>query len=159
MIDFECNADNFWGLVGAMAPRERMRHMKGAMRTTANSLKRRASELFISGLNHVRSTSELKKTIWIKVYDRISGFRVSVAGNKHPYMSAGFRNGRKVPLARWMEEGTGERTTGSGAIRGRLRPMKFLARANEEMEANISQTLSDNFLKGVARTAKKYGCI
>lgn len=162
MIDFDVNADNFWGLVQAMSYKERMKHMRRAFAAGAKRLQRRAGDLLIADLKGVRDSSAMRKTIWTKVYNRIGGFRVTVAGNNHPYPSRMKNRGgsvRKLPLARWMEEGTAGRATKGGHNRGGLRPYKFLARANSQLAANVGDNLEKDFMTALEKTAKKYGCI
>jgi hypothetical protein len=162
MIDVNCNADNFWGMIQAMKPSERKRVMKSAMRRSATMLKDRAAEILLSRLSSVRNRSAMKKTIWTKVYDRTAGFRVSVAGNSHLYpsrMRTKTGGMRALPLGRWLEEGTKNRATSKGYARGSLPALKFMRQAKEGKEPKISEDLENNFMMEMQRIAKKYGCI
>lgn len=161
MIDCDFDASNYWGLIQAMRPSERMKVMRGSLRSTARTLKRRAEDILLSRLGHVRNRAAMRRTIWTKVYDRTAGFRVTVAGNAHCYPA----RQRELPLARWLEEGTAERRTSKfrGSYlrlrRGQLRPVKFLAEANSQMEGRISAELSDKLIQETHKIAKRYGCV
>lgn len=155
MLEVDFNADNLWGLARAMSNRRRVAAMKSAMRRSANSLKGRAGEILLSRLRSVRDREAMKKTIWTKVYDRIAGLRVTVAGNRHPYPA----RQRELPLGRWLEEGTGNRQTGKRYARGVLPAFGFLGQANAEMGGSMSDDLQQRFLDEITKTAKQYGCI
>lgn len=162
MIDVDFNADNLWGFTQAMSPRDRVRLMKGAMRDAANDIKHRAADIMMSRLKEVRNRAALKRTIWTKIYDRSSGFRVTVAGNSHGYPSrmVNKQGGvRDLPLGRWLEAGTGERSTSKGYARGMLPAIGFLGQAVEELEESTSERLGDHFIERVKKEASKYGCI
>lgn len=162
MIDVEYDASNFWGMTQAMGIRDRVRMMKSAMRASAGDIKRRAGEILISELSSVRNPAAMKKTIWTKVYDRTAGFRVSVAGNNHCYPSRmSTRKGtvRELPLGRWLEDGTGMRSTGKGYTRGTLPAIGFLGRADSELQSSVSSRIEDHFIEQQKKIAKKYGCI
>ena len=163
MIDVDYDDKNLWGLVQALSMRDRVRIFRGAMRKSANDLKRLAGDILIRDLKNVRDRSALKKTIWTKVYTRTAGFRVTVAGNAHLYPSR-MRNKsnevRELPLGRWLEEGATDRKTRKGGYaRGSLPAIKFLGRANEQLEPRISEMLEEHYFEYVTKEAKKYGCI
>lgn len=161
MIDFDFDDRNLWGMVQAMSPKERVRLMKGAMRASARTIKRRAESLLLDRLDHVSNPTAMKRTIWTRVYNQVAGFRVTVAGSTHCYPA----KQRELPLGRWLEDGTGERFTRGTALRrkksrrGRLGAVRFLADAGAELEGSISSDLCENFKKQMIRVAKKYGCI
>lgn len=183
MIDFNYDDSNFWGLYNAMLMKDRVQIFRNVMRQGANDIKRRAYQILIGKLGSVRDPAAMRKTIWTKVYSRTAGFTVSVAGNSHPYPSlprakasrtlikeAGKdkENGkakvekavRNVPLARWLEDGTGPRTTKHGGYaRGMLPAIGFLEQASKELESTISDHIEDHFFETMMKKAKKYGCI
>lgn len=149
-------------MLQAMGVKERVRVMKAAMRRSANELKARAGDILIGSLAHVANRTAMKRTIWTKVYDRSTMFRVTVAGNAHCYpsrMKNRQGNVRELPLGRWLEEGTDGRETSKGYTRGALPRVGFLSAANEEMEATISRRLEENFIHEMEKIAKNYGCI
>lgn len=155
MIDVDVDASKLWGLCSAMSYRDRMRSMKRAFAAGANRIKRRAGEILVSELGEVRDPKAMKKTVWTKVYSRVGGFRVTVAGNTHPYPA----KQRRLPLGRWMEEGTDGRDTKSRGPRGKLGAVKFLAKANDELKGSVSANLEKDFMEQLTKTARKYGCI
>lgn len=162
MIDFEFDDKNLWGMVQAMSPKERVRLMKGAMRASARTIKRRAESLLLDRLDHVSNPTAMKRTIWTRVYNQVAGFRVTVAGSTHCYPA----KQRELPLGRWLETGSkGERITRGTSLRpkrsrrGRLGAHRFLTDACEEMKASMSADLCENFKKQMIRVAKKYGCV
>ncbi|MDE7402012.1 MAG: hypothetical protein K2M87_01220 [Muribaculaceae bacterium] len=162
MIDINVDHERLDALFRAMTPRERARGMRSVIRKCATQLKARAGEILVSKVN-TRDRSALKKTIWTKVYDRsIIGFRVTVAGNNHLYPSR-MKNSRgdvrELPLGRWLESGTADRTTSRRGGRGALPAIGFMKQANDEMEAGMTARIEENFTTVMTRIAKKYGCI
>lgn len=163
MIDAEIDSSQFWGLLQAMDGKARVRVMRATLRRAANDLKGRAFDVLTGKLRSLRNRTAMRKTIWTKVYDRTPGFRVTVAGNAHTYPSRMTAKGgatRELPLARWLEDGTGQRTTRTGGhARGSLPALKFLETANAGLKDRITDMLEEKFIGEMTRIAKNYGCI
>lgn len=157
MTDFVYDDSNLRQLIRELGPRLTARALKTSMVRQANTLKSHAARILFSKLKHVGNRGAMRKTIWTKVYKGVPGFRVTVAGNFHPYPT----KPRAVPLGRWLETGTALRSSkrnGNGANRGSLPQFGFLAQAVEEQEGNISAELEKRFMDQIKKTAVKYGC-
>ena len=157
--DLAVDTRKLYGLLQAMTPHERLRHAKRALSAAARALKKRAEENLLGSLKHVSNRTSMRSTIWTKIYQGGTGFRVTVAGNSHPYHA----RQRDLPLGRWLEDGTTQRDTKGGKRKaqrtGALDSIGFLGRAVEELGPGIENNLEEFLLDELAKTAKKYGCI
>lgn len=163
MTDFNYDDSNLRKLIDELGMKRTARALKTAMHRQANALKSHAARILFTKLNHVSNRAAMRKTIWTQVYRGVVGFRVTVAGNDHPYPT----KPRAVPLGRWLEDGTSERTSVRtnqrtvlhyGANRGTLPRLGFLDQAVQEKEGSISAELEARFLDQIKKTAVKYGC-
>lgn len=161
MKDYSFKADNLYGFFSELRPKERVSMLRSAIRRSAKKLKKEAeNQLFLAVKSSKPET--LRKGVWVDVYTRTAGFRVSVAGKKGLTPR---RDGRMVPLMVWLEDGTTpERKTRSykgraGSLnRGGLSAKLFLAKAAQATEQGISADIQNEFLTVLANKAKKYGC-
>lgn len=162
--DLEFEASKLYGFYDALSQKKQVSLLKSAIRRCAKKLKAAAEQELFTSVNSTRPTA-LKKGIWVDVYSRTAGFRVSVAGKKGmtPYRG----KERKVPLLIWLEDGTtSDRKTRQfkgnthiHANRGGIsKPRLFLKKAEDRMRSSISDELETEFLTVVRREAKKYGC-
>lgn len=157
MSDFKYDDSNLRKLINELGMKRTARALRTSLARQANSLKSHAARILFTKLNHVSNRTAMRKTIWTKLYKGVVGFRVTVAGNSHPYPT----KPRAVPLGRWLEDGTSGRTSkrnGAGVNRGDLRRYGFLAQAVEEKESSISSELETRFMDQIKKTAVKYGC-
>lgn len=157
--DLRIDTNRLYGLLQAMTPKERLRHGRRALAAAARSLKREAEGNLMRNLAHVRNPRSMRSTIWTKIYRGNSGFRVTVAGNSHPYAA----RQRDLPLGRWLETGTGSRNTQGGKRKGHrtgnLPELGFLGKAVEAYGPQIEGELESFLLAELTKTARKYGCI
>lgn len=147
-------------LIREIGPKERRKLLRGSLKASANKLKKRAFEILKPKLKTIRNPRALKREIRTKVYKRITGFGVSVAGNKNLYPSRmKNRRGevREVPLARWLEAGTYTRKTrDKGYGRGFINAYKFMQQAEREMAPGLIRTIETEVIKKLQKKAKEY---
>lgn len=147
-------------LIRDLGPKNRARLMRSAYRKGANDIKRNAFRLLKSRISHMAHPDEMRKSMWTRVYR--NGFIVSVQGNKRFYTSRMKRGGntnenRKLPLARWLETGTKERTTFITAYaRGRLPAVGYMTETQERLMPGIYASIEKTLITRLEKIAEQH---
>lgn len=131
-----------------LSPRERNKALRSAFRRAAyrvRSVARR--KLKDTGLRHATA---LGSSIRAKVFKRKAGFSVSVQKSMYTPRGAGKKPGlksrRPLPLQRWFEFGTKERTK-----RGALKKYGFMYKAKEETEGSVTDYMRNEVLASIRK--------
>lgn len=153
---------NLQALFEELDPRARARSLKGAMRTAAKKMRRRAVEnLRASGL---ASSRDMERGVRALVFKRVAGFRVTIgterASKRNKGHEKGFhinRRGLHKPVLIWAEAGTQDRATATGHRTGRMPAYGFMQKTLEQNAAATGQELQDALAQNITRIAAKYG--
>lgn len=157
--------------------RQRVKALKGAFRREASRVRKTA-------VNNMRASiggdSEMERGVRAIVFKRKAGFRVTIGtkqANSRGKGERGFYISRKrrgkpeatgKPVLIWAEEGTKARHTKSktrvftrsrkGHNTGRMRRYGFMRKTLNEVQGTVTDSLHNEIINSITRTAKKYGC-
>lgn len=163
------------GLFEDLAPKQRVKALRGAFRREANRVRRAA----IGNLHEsIGGDKELDKGVRAIVFRRKAGFRVTIGtkrANKKGKGERGYYISRKrrgkpyaagKPVLIWAEEGTAWRRTGGrgflkrrgGHSTGRMKRYGFMRRTLSEVRGSVTGTLHKEIIDQLKKAAKKNGC-
>ena len=163
------------GLFEDLAPKQRVKALRGAFRREANRVRRAA----IGNLHEsIGGDKELDKGVRAIVFRRKAGFRVTIGtkrANKKGKGERGYYISRKrrgkpyatgKPVLIWAEEGTAwRRTRGRGFLKrrgghstGRMKRYGFMRRTLSEVRGSVTGTLHKEIIDQLKKAAKKNGC-
>lgn len=163
------------GLFEDLAPKQRVKALRGAFRREANRVRRVA----IGNLHEsIGGDKELDKGVRAIVFRRKAGFRVTIGtkrANKKGKGERGYYISRKrrgkpyatgKPVLIWAEEGTAwRRTRGRGFLKrrgghstGRMKRYGFMRRTLSEVRGSVTGTLHKEIIDQLKKAAKKNGC-
>ena len=163
------------GLFEDLAPKQRLKALRGAFRREANRVRRAA----IGNLHDsIGGDGELDKGVRAIVFRRKAGFRVTVGtkrANKKGKGERGYYISRKrrgkpyatgKPVLIWAEEGTTWRRTRShygsrwrkGRETGRMKRYGFMRKTLSEVRGSVTGTLHREIINQIKKAAKKNGC-
>lgn len=163
------------GLFEDLAPKQRVKALRGAFRREANRVRRAA----IGNLHEsIGGDAELDRGVRAIVFRRKAGFRVTVGtkrANKKGKGERGYYISRKrrgkpyatgKPVLIWAEEGTTwRRTRGRGFLKrrgghstGRMKRYGFMRKTLSEVRGSVTGTLHREIINQIKKTAKKNGC-
>jgi len=168
---------NLQRLFAALTPGQRLKALRGALRREANRVRRIA-------VNNLRGSiggdREMERGIRAVVFKRKAGFRVTIGtkragkngkGGKGYYISRrrrGKPGATGKPVLVWAEEGTAARCTKSktriftrsrkGHPTGRMKRYGFMRKTREEVRGSVTDSLHNEIVNSINKTAKKYGC-
>lgn len=163
------------GLFEDLAPKQRVKALRGAFRREANRVRRAA----IGNLHEsIGGDKELDKGVRAIVFRCKAGFRVTIGtkrANKKGKGERGYYISRKrrgkpyatgKPVLIWAEEGTTwRRTRGRGFLKrrgghstGRMKRYGFMRRTLSEVRGSVTGTLHKEIIDQLKKAAKKNGC-
>lgn len=163
------------GLFEDLAPKQRVKALRGAFRREANRVRRAA----IGNLHEsIGGDKELDKGVRAIVFRRKAGFRVTIGtkrANKKGKGERGYYISRKrrgkpyatgKPVLIWAEEGTAwRRTRGRGFLKrrgghstGRMKRYGFMRKTLSEVRGSVTGTLHKEIIDQLKKAAKKNGC-
>lgn len=163
------------GLFEDLAPKQRVKALRGAFRREANRVRRAA----INNLHgSIGGDKELDKGVRAIVFRRKAGFRVTIGtrrANKKGKGERGYYISRKrrgkpyaagKPVLIWAEEGTAwRRTRGRGFLKrrgghstGRMKRYGFMRKTLSEVRGSVTGTLHKEIIDQLKKAAKKNGC-
>lgn len=162
-------------LIDSLTPEQRYK----AARRGIQRMARKVRQAVISAMrSKIKSNKELERAVRSMVYKKKAvGFRVTV-GESRGKRSKGYyyseHSKREVPLGRWLDTGTKPRTTAMGFMSrgvlhaftngrkghstGTLPRYGFIAEADQQVYAEVTDGLTAEIIKAIEETAKKYGC-
>lgn len=155
-------------LFEALDPKRRRQALKGALRRTANLVRKKAQANLKS--SHINTSTGLPKGIRRLLYKQKLGFRVTVGTGKKGVRGAFHTNrqGKEKPVLLWAEGGTGQRFTKtatrifrrkrSGHSTGSMPRYGFMEKTRQEMSPEVDALLKNEINLNIQKIAKKYGC-
>ena len=166
---------NLQRMFAELDSKHRIKALKGAFRRQASKVRRTAVNNLRGSIRSQNDPKGLESGVRGIVFKRKAGFRVTVgtksANKKTVKGERGFhtnRRGLKKPILIWAEEGTKDRHTKTstkvfarsrkGHSTGRMKRYGFMRKTLNEMRGLITDSLRNEIIQSITRTAKKYGC-
>lgn len=152
-------------LMEALSPAQREQALRNAFRAEARKVRKAAvKNLRGSGL---KVNAEVEKGVRAVVYRQVAGFRVTIGtkGRRRSYAGMDDREKRAakakarlrvVPL--WADAGTWKRRDKRGRNRGSMPAYPFMTKTKREMTPQVEESLRNQIVRSIERTAKRYGC-
>ena len=153
---------NLQRMFAELDSKHRIKALKGAFRRQASKVRRTAVNNLRGSIRSQNDPKGLESGVTVGTKS---------ANKKTGKGERGFhtnRRGLKKPILIWAEEGTKDRHTKTstkvfarsrkGHSTGRMKRYGFMRKTLNEMRGLITDSLRNEIIQSITRTAKKYGC-
>lgn len=169
--EFKYDDSNLQKLFKELEPKERIKSLRAVFRIAGNKVRKTTVAIIRQSVN---SNKELEKGVKVRLWKEVAGFRVTVGSGKYHSKRFTGSSAREVPVLRWLDTGTDDRSTGGRKVKGfkrlfsrkgskghatgRLKRYAFMAKTKGQTESSVTTYVRDATVLIIKRLAKKYGC-